>query len=80
MSSARIYNTSYRVTDRKLTPLEIACRFARECFSDPREIDQETFRGLWRGKRFMGTFVLVDGNRTYLIQCDNGEWLIEWDN
>jgi hypothetical protein len=62
--------------DLNLTSLEAAELFAREAM-DGRLVDRSTVKGGWKGKRYLGTFRLVDGTRPYLLRHDGERWSAE---
>lgn len=67
----------WELTNRQATPTEVAQRFVAESWPGSRQILGGKVSGQWVGQRFEGYFHLVDGTRTYLIECDDkGRWTV----
>lgn len=62
----------WKFESRDKTPTQVAELFLLEAFDRPRVILGGKVAGRWVGQRFEGEFGLVDGNRTYRIECEPG--------
>jgi hypothetical protein len=70
----------WKYESKTATPHEVAARFAGEHFAEPRTVDEPTLHGGMNSFGYTAAFKLVDGVRTYRLECDReGRWGVSLD-